>query len=103
MALGYRSEVEFYTDVAEKVRIPVPRCFYSDISDSGADFVLVLADMAPAVQGDQIAGCTAQEARLAVEALAGLHGPELVRSGLAWALSHLDAQTGRRGGGEGSG
>src|SRR5829696_2176708 len=54
VALGYRSEVEFYTDVAAQVRIPVPRCFYSDISDSGADFVLVLADMAPAVQGDQI-------------------------------------------------
>jgi hypothetical protein len=31
--------------------------------------------MAPAVQGDQIAGCTEQEAKLAVEALAGLHGP----------------------------
>src|SRR6478752_1519162 len=75
VALGYLSEVEFYTDVAENVRIPVPRCFFSDISDTGADFVLLLADMAPAVQGDQIAGCTAQEARLAVEALAGLHGP----------------------------
>jgi Phosphotransferase enzyme family len=75
VALGYRSEVEFYTDVAASVRIPVPGCFYSDISDSGADFVLVLADMAPAVQGDQIAGCTPQEAQLAVEALAGLHGP----------------------------
>lgn len=75
VALGYRSEVEFYTDVAAQVRIPVPGCFYSDISDSGADFVLMLADMAPAVQGDQIAGCSAQEAHLAVEALAGLHGP----------------------------
>jgi hypothetical protein len=75
VALGYLSEVEFYTDVAENVRIPVPRCFFSDISDTGADFVLLLADMAPAVQGNQIAGCTAQEARLAVEALAGLHGP----------------------------
>src|SRR5258705_4533220 len=75
VALGYLSEVEFYTDVAEKVRIPVPRCFYSDITDDGADFAWLLADMAPAVQGDQIAGCTAQEAVLAVEALAGLHGP----------------------------
>jgi hypothetical protein len=75
VALGYRSEVEFYTDLAAQVSIPVPRCFYSDISDSGADFVLVLADMAPAVQGDQIAGCSAQEARLAADALAGLHGP----------------------------
>lgn len=75
VALGYRSEVEYYTDVADKVAIPVPGCFYSDITDDGTDFVLVLADMAPAVQGDQIAGCTEREARLAVEALAGLHGP----------------------------
>jgi hypothetical protein len=75
VALGYLSEVEFYTDVADRVRIPVPGCFYSDIAEGGTDFVLVLADMAPAVQGDQIAGCTPQEARLAVEALAGLHGP----------------------------
>ncbi|MGV0723749.1 phosphotransferase [Mycolicibacterium elephantis] len=75
VALGYRSEVEFYTDVADKVAIPVPDCFHSDITESGTDFVLILADMAPAVQGDQIAGCTEQEARLAVEALAGLHGP----------------------------
>jgi len=41
----------------------------------GADFVLLLADMAPAIQGDQIAGCTPPEAALAVDALAGLHGP----------------------------
>ncbi|HET6734874.1 phosphotransferase family protein [Mycobacterium sp.] len=75
VALGYRSEVEFYTDVADHVEIPVPRCFHSDITDDGGDFALLLADMAPAVQGDQIAGCTGDEARLAVEALAGLHGP----------------------------
>ena len=75
VALGYLSEVEFYTDVAGRVRIPVPACYYSDITDGGADFVLVLADMAPAEQGDQIAGCTPQEATVAVEALAGLHGP----------------------------
>ena len=75
VALGYRSEVEFYTDVATQMRVPVPGCYYSDISDSGADFVLVLADMAPAVQGDQIAGCTPAEAQLAVDAIAGLHGP----------------------------
>jgi hypothetical protein len=75
VAPGYLSEVEFYTDVADRMRIPVPRCFYSAISEGGADFVLVLADMAPAVQGDQIAGCAPREAQLAVQALAGLHGP----------------------------
>jgi hypothetical protein len=75
VALGYRSEVEFYSQIADKMRIPVPRSFHTAISEDGADVVLLLADMAPAVQGDQIAGCTAAEARLAVEALAGLHGP----------------------------
>ena len=39
------------------------------------DYALLLADQAPAVQGDQIAGCGEHEARLAVRALAGLHGP----------------------------
>src|SRR4051794_38410776 len=52
VALGYRSEVEYYARVADRMNIPVPPCFYSDISEDGADFVLVLADMAPAVQGD---------------------------------------------------
>jgi hypothetical protein len=75
VTLGYLSEVEYYARIADKMRIPVPRCFHHDISDDGGDFVLVLADMAPAVQGDQIAGCTPPEAALAVDALAGLHGP----------------------------
>jgi hypothetical protein len=75
VALGYRSEVEFYSLVADRMRIPVPQKFHHDISDDGADFVLLLADLAPAVQGDQIAGCSPVEAGLAVEALAGLHGP----------------------------
>jgi Phosphotransferase enzyme family len=75
VALGYRSEVEFYSLVADHMRIPVPKSFHHDISADGADVVLLLADMAPAVQGDQITGCSPVEARLAVEALAGLHGP----------------------------
>jgi hypothetical protein len=75
VAIGYRSEFAFYTGVAGSVTVPTPRCFHCDIADEGADFALLLADMAPAVQGDQIAGCTPDEACLAVEALAGLHGP----------------------------
>ncbi|MEU0498279.1 aminoglycoside phosphotransferase family protein [Mycobacterium sp. NPDC006124] len=75
VALGYRSEHAFYTEVADVVRVPIPTHFHCEISSDGGDFVLLLADMAPAVQGDQIAGCPAEEAELAVRALAGLHGP----------------------------
>lgn len=75
VALGYRAEHAFYTRVADHMAIPVPRCFYCEIAGDGAEFAMLMADMAPAVQGDQIGGCSAREARLAVTALAGLHGP----------------------------
>lgn len=74
-SFGYQAEHAFYTEVADTVQVPMPRCYHCDINSDGTDFVLVLADMAPAVQGDQIAGCGAPEAELAARALAGLHGP----------------------------
>jgi hypothetical protein len=75
VTLGYRSECAFYNSVAERVRIPTPQCFYCEISDDARDYALLLDDQAPAAQGDQLAGCGEREARLAVTALAGLHGP----------------------------
>src|SRR5271168_2308551 len=75
VTIGYRSECAFYTAVADRVRVPTPQCFYCEISDDALDYALLLADQAPAVQGDQIAGCGEREARLAVIAVAGLHGP----------------------------
>ena len=75
VSLSYRSEHAFYTEVADTVSVPLPQCYHCEIADDGAQFVLLLADMAPAEQGDQIQGCTPREAELAVTALAGLHGP----------------------------
>jgi hypothetical protein len=75
VTIGYRSECAFYTGVVEHVKVPTPQCFYCEISDDALDYALLLADQAPAVQGDQIAGCGEAEARLVVTALAGLHGP----------------------------
>ncbi|MGA7133103.1 MAG: aminoglycoside phosphotransferase family protein [Mycobacterium sp.] len=75
VTIGYRSECAFYASVADRVQVPIPQCFCCEISDDALDYALLLADQAPAVQGDQIAGCGEREARLAVTALAGLHGP----------------------------
>ena len=75
VALSYRSEHAFYTELADTLEVPLPRCYHCAITGDGGEFVLLLADMAPAEQGDQIRGCTAAEAELAVTALAGLHGP----------------------------
>jgi hypothetical protein len=75
MAGAYRGEVRFYQRVAETVAVRVPACYHAEIASDSGDFVLVLEDLAPAEQGDQIAGCTAAQALDAVRNLAGLHGP----------------------------
>ena len=75
VAMGYRSEHAFYTEVVGTVHLPTPRCYHVEINDDGAEFVMVLDDLAPSIQGDQIKGCGTRDAELAVGALAGLHGP----------------------------
>ena len=75
VALSYRSEHAFYTELADTLAVPLAHCYHCAIAEDGAQFVLLLADMAPAEQGDQIRGCTPAEAELAATALAGLHGP----------------------------
>ncbi|MGV9712883.1 phosphotransferase [Gordonia sp. NPDC003424] len=71
----FRKEVLFYTRIAPTLAVPVPRCHAAVISEEHTEFVLLLDDMTPAVQGDQIAGCTPEHARAVAVAAAGLHGP----------------------------
>lgn len=75
VALGCKAEVAFYQDVAETLGVSTPTCYSARVEDDGAQFVLLLADLAPANQGDQLAGCSPSMARFAVEELARLHGP----------------------------
>ncbi len=73
--LTYETEVAFYRDLAHTVDISRPHCHFAEVRSGTADVVLVMEDIAPAEQGDQIAGCTVQQASLAVEEAARLHGP----------------------------
>jgi hypothetical protein len=75
VAGSYRTEVDFYRHLAPTVAVRVPRCWHAWVSADATDFVLLLDDLAPAVQGDQLGGCTPDEAAAAAENLAGLHGP----------------------------
>ncbi|XRQ14471.1 oxidoreductase family protein [Actinomadura welshii] len=72
---AYRTEVLFYRDIAPTVAIRTPRCHHAELDPATFDFVLLLEDLSPAVQGDQLAGCSPREARGCMLALAGLHGP----------------------------
>jgi hypothetical protein len=71
----YEREIRFYQEVAPRVRGPLARCHLAAFEPSEGWFTLVLDDAAPAVQGDQIAGCTIEDARLAMRELARLHAP----------------------------
>ena len=72
---SYEIEVRFYQEIVPTVGIRTPHCHYADIEPDTGWFTLVLEDMAPAVQGDQLAGCTVDQAAIALEELAKLHAP----------------------------
>lgn len=72
---NYLKEVSFYRDLQSRLAISTPRCYHAEIAGDGPDFALLLEDMAPAVQGDQLAGCSLDIARVAVQELVGLHAP----------------------------
>jgi len=72
---GYRNEVRFYTDLAEGLAVRTPACLHGAVSDDSTVFTLILEDLAPARQGDQLDGCTPEQLVVAAENLAGLHAP----------------------------
>lgn len=80
MGLGaYLTEVLFYQQLeptlASKVSSPIPRCYSSAIERETGWFYLLLEDLSPASQGDELLGSTRQQAEIAVATLARLHAP----------------------------
>ena len=72
---NYIKEVSFYRELASRLDVRTPKCCYADIDGQGPDFFLLLEDMNPAEQGDQLQGCSPDVARAAVLELVGLHAP----------------------------
>lgn len=69
----YEREVTFYRELADLVDLKTPRCYYSDLDDETGLFILLLEDLTPARVGDQIAGCSIENAERAVSHLARFH------------------------------
>ena len=80
---NYEREVLFYRDLAATIDLRVAACHHLAWEPHTGDFVLVLEDLAPGAQGNQLTGCSVSQARTAVLGLAGLHGPR-------WADPTLD-------------
>lgn len=71
----YAHEVGFYRELSGRLDIRTPRTYAAEIAPNGGDFVLLFEDLAPARGGNQLAGCTIEDARAAIRQAAALHAP----------------------------
>ena len=71
----YEVEAGFYRDLAADLPVRTPECWYAAHDPATNAYIVVLEDVAPAVQGDQMRGCSVDDIAAAVDELALLHGP----------------------------
>ena len=80
---NYAREVFFYETIAPTVDIQVPQVFGTGIDPATQEFFILMEDLAPGVQVDQMDECTVDQAALALEQLARLQGPRWGDAALA--------------------
>ncbi|HEY8173167.1 MAG TPA: phosphotransferase [Dehalococcoidia bacterium] len=68
----YEREARFYTTIAPVPNLRTPRVYYSADHGNG-EHTLILEDMAPAREGDVVAGCSVETIARAVDAVASMH------------------------------
>lgn len=75
-ALGlYARETRFYQELAPSLDAGLPQTLFADISEDGRNFCLLFEDLTPGRGGDQLAGCSVEDAVAAMDAAAALHAP----------------------------
>ena len=79
----YEREARFYEDLAGRVEMRTPRCFFNGMDTESGDFLLLLEDLAPGQVGDQLKGCSSGEVELVLRDLATFHAGW-------WESPHLD-------------
>jgi len=93
----YQRETMFYRELATESGIPVPDCYFADLDPDYGDFVLLLEDLTALEEGDEIAGCSLEQAALVVRSLARLHARwwnDGRVAGLDWLGDDADTSTG---------
>lgn len=69
----YEREIRFYEELAGQIELRTPQRYYSAMDTRAGEYVLLIEDMAPARAGDNVAGCSIEDAELAIRNLAELH------------------------------
>lgn len=79
---AYEREVRYYQHLSGLAATRTPECYFAEIADDRCGFALLLEDMGPADTIDQISGCTADQADLALGQAAALHGSSWAHAAL---------------------
>ncbi len=69
----YEREVRFFGELVGRVDTGIPRCHAGRIDVDTGDFHLILEDLVGYREGDQAAGCDADDARTCIDTIAPLH------------------------------
>ena len=69
----YERETKFYEEIASTAHMQTPKRYYSALDQASGAFVLLLEDLTNARVGDQVAGCSAEDADMALRNLAEFH------------------------------
>ena len=83
----YTKEVGFYRELAAQLDVRVPAVLAAEIADDGVDFVLIFEDLGPCRGGNQLASCSAADARAGIRQAAAIHAPSWnneALTGLDW-------------------
>jgi hypothetical protein len=73
-ALGhYEREVRFYESLSSRTPVSTPHCYFSHLDSETGFALLVLEDLAPARNGNSMAGCSVDEVVRVLVTLARLH------------------------------
>ncbi|MEU3011685.1 phosphotransferase [Nocardia asteroides] len=81
----YEREIRFYRDIAHRLPTQtLPQCYAAVYDSADGYFTLLVEDASPARTGDQLEGCTVEQARIVVVELARLVAAVAEEPELAW-------------------
>lgn len=101
LARTYEIEVGFYHDLAADLPLRTPQCFHAVHDVASGAYTVLLEDLAPAVQGDQMAGCGVDQAAAALDEMALLHAPRWADTsleGVGWLHRSIEGAAEQMGG-----
>ncbi|HEX9031113.1 MAG TPA: phosphotransferase [Streptosporangiaceae bacterium] len=83
----YEIEAAFYAQLAGGLTAHLPACYHAAYDPEPDHYVVLLEDLSPAEQGDQLGGITVDQAAAAIDELAAVHAAywgDPALAGLPW-------------------